>query len=499
MKSEDTSAQRRSYRVGSVTAGDYNDDSRYAEWQQVNGSIVPCRVASAANLSELFAAYNISLDADRASFAATAHALSLAATDLEYEGTRVKSPVLGRDLNPLGRGDGSYYCNGGNVGGSVSIVGAKPVHLGIALSGFGNGMNNMCTGACGPGVGNRNEPPPALPPECRQAAVCTSCCLPAWKQTPGLNPSCCPENNDFANPRWEQACCAEAFDLAACSVGPIFKCMMEHYGRLGVCVMPGMPCWEMGAEWLKKCACGGGGCAAGCSESERRSTGAGAPVFPPSGLEQSSGDGLDWLPYRRGLLAYLDSSVIRGDYFVKRTRNAKGCWHGAFSGECCDEASGDFKPEFVGIFNSYRSMCKDVPRGARCPDLNDEIRSCITRWCSIPAGFGVRGPKIHCLPSSHSRCANAAGLGFQGEPDVSICEGATPSQVFHELIHTEWCSKGHAEVKALLRRHYSGFGHNITDESPPYSCQDLCYGDADEAADIANVTYDADCCRQTGG
>ncbi len=141
---DERNAQRKTYRAGSVTAGDYNDDSRYAEWQQVNGSVVPCRVALGPNLSELFSAYNLTLDADRASSAATSSALSLAATDLEYEVTRVKSPVLGRDLNPMGRGDGTYYCNGGNLApsGSIAIMGARPSLVGEIAYGFGSAVNN---------------------------------------------------------------------------------------------------------------------------------------------------------------------------------------------------------------------------------------------------------------------------------------------------------------------------------------------------------------------
>jgi len=113
-------------------------------------------------------AYNITLDvyppnrwrADRASSAATSHALQLGATDLEYEVTRVKSPVIGRDMNPMGRGDGTYYCNGGNTaGGSIAITGAKPVFLGESASGYGNNVNNQCGAGGIPGGGLAGEPP----------------------------------------------------------------------------------------------------------------------------------------------------------------------------------------------------------------------------------------------------------------------------------------------------------------------------------------------------
>jgi prefoldin subunit 5 len=96
------------------------------------------------NPSELFSAYAITLDADRASSAASNHALQLAATDLEYQVTRVKSPVIGRDLNPMGRGDGTYYCNGASVidGTYVAVRHAKPSFVGTISGGYGSSINN---------------------------------------------------------------------------------------------------------------------------------------------------------------------------------------------------------------------------------------------------------------------------------------------------------------------------------------------------------------------
>jgi len=88
--------------------------------------------------------------ADRASSAATNHALQLAATDLEYEVTRVKSPVIGRDMNPMGRGDGTYYPNGGNVmSGSLRIGAAKPSFYGELTFGYGSSINNQGIGGGG--------------------------------------------------------------------------------------------------------------------------------------------------------------------------------------------------------------------------------------------------------------------------------------------------------------------------------------------------------------
>jgi len=153
MLNDERTIEKRSYQVGSVVAGDTNDDSRYAEWQHVNGAVVPMRVQIGVP-SELFSAYAITLDADRASSAATNHALQLGATDLEYEVTRVKSPVIGRDMNPMGRGDGTYYCNGGNTRGrKLMIEGAKPRFLGSITTGYGSSVNNCYGTGCGLGLG----------------------------------------------------------------------------------------------------------------------------------------------------------------------------------------------------------------------------------------------------------------------------------------------------------------------------------------------------------
>ena len=179
MVSDERNVERKSYRVASITAGDYNDDSRYAEWQQVNGNVTPTRPALMAYKSELFNAYQVTLDADRASSAATNHALQLAASDLEYEGTRVKSPVLGRDLNPMGRGNGVYYADGGNThGGSVAVGRAKPTLIGIVTGGYGSSVNNDCAS------------PPA---ECFSACICSPLCMGPWykRNRTGKPTECC--------------------------------------------------------------------------------------------------------------------------------------------------------------------------------------------------------------------------------------------------------------------------------------------------------------------
>lgn len=75
--------------------------------------------------------------ADRCSTPYTNHALNLVQTDLEYEVTRVKFSILGRDLNPMGRGDGYYY-----MCGDYYIAAAKPFFLGQNARGYGSSINN---------------------------------------------------------------------------------------------------------------------------------------------------------------------------------------------------------------------------------------------------------------------------------------------------------------------------------------------------------------------
>ncbi len=75
-------------------------------------------------------------------------ALEVSGANLMYEGARVKSWMLGRDVNPAGRGDGSYYAQG-----AFNLWGLRPVCTPQAPSGFGNSVNNgtkcdTTAGAC---------------------------------------------------------------------------------------------------------------------------------------------------------------------------------------------------------------------------------------------------------------------------------------------------------------------------------------------------------------
>ena len=139
---DEKNMSRRTY-DSNRNAGDTTEQTFYSEWMLVNGSAVG-QHGTPGSRSELFSAYSTTLDADRSALPVTDHALMLARTDLEYEVTRVKSPVLGRDLNPFGRGDGTYYPNGGNfMAGSLRVMWAKPFLVGRVASGYGSSINNL--------------------------------------------------------------------------------------------------------------------------------------------------------------------------------------------------------------------------------------------------------------------------------------------------------------------------------------------------------------------
>ena len=161
---DEKNMSRRTYDA-SRNAGDTTEQTFYSEWMLVNGGAVGQR-GTAGSRSELFSAYSTTLDADRSALPATDHALMLAQTDLEYEVTRVKSPVLGRDLNPMGRGDGAYYADGGNDAheGSVAIDSAKPETVGETALGYGNNVNNVS--GLSPG-GGQSDPKLPCYKECR--------------------------------------------------------------------------------------------------------------------------------------------------------------------------------------------------------------------------------------------------------------------------------------------------------------------------------------------
>jgi hypothetical protein len=174
---------------GAVSAPYRFDDYTALLFSHVRGALAP--LSSLPTYMRLDVYPPIHWRADRASSAASNHALQLAATDLEYEVTRVKSPVLGRDLNPMGRGDGTYYANGGNSsGGSIAVRGAKPSFTGNRSYGYGNDVNNDESESKGPN------------PNCFSMCICAADCFLEWqskdKEDRSEYPTDCCNEDDIA-------------------------------------------------------------------------------------------------------------------------------------------------------------------------------------------------------------------------------------------------------------------------------------------------------------
>ena len=240
----------------------------------------------AGSRSELFSAYSTTLDADRSTLPVGRLSTMIVQTDLEYEQTRVKNPAIGRDLNPLGRGDGSYYPDGGNAASmaSVAIADAKPRFVGKITYGFGSSMNN---GGCPPPP-LEGTPPEELPEECRQGALCEYCCYALWEAPAGSELSCCPENLDWTQD-WPNR--RQTLKDVCCNDYRYRTCVMTTYPPPylhGSCTWPmfGMPCYPEAAEWLQKCKCvaGGGECLVGGGDNRRM---VGPPPKPPRMVKYS--------------------------------------------------------------------------------------------------------------------------------------------------------------------------------------------------------------------
>ena len=121
------------------TAGDTSQKSRYAEYKLIDGA-APTMVAygGAIKQSELFRVRNISLNENSIVLPSANGSFEAAAISLNYEGTRVKSALIGRDLNPMGRGDGVYYFAGAI---SIKVLPALEGNS-VYVKGTGNSVNN---------------------------------------------------------------------------------------------------------------------------------------------------------------------------------------------------------------------------------------------------------------------------------------------------------------------------------------------------------------------
>ena len=139
---DEISPSRRTYNPGTSVAGDTEAIAAKGRLVLVNGATPTLLTQVTAYPSELFSHRNPTYNENTIALPSDRGSLEISGANLMYEGTRVKTWLLGRDLNPGGRGDGAMYAQG-----MFSADGIRPITAQYALWGIGNSINNkLCTG-----------------------------------------------------------------------------------------------------------------------------------------------------------------------------------------------------------------------------------------------------------------------------------------------------------------------------------------------------------------
>ena len=126
--------------------GDTSTVNAKGSYSVINGS-APAVNATTLH-SELFYHRNMTVNQNSIALSSDRGSLEIAGVSLLYEGTRVKSYLLGRDLNPAGRGLGDYYPQG-----MFGVGGLRPTCTPNFIAGSGNSINNMYGRCCCPRTG----------------------------------------------------------------------------------------------------------------------------------------------------------------------------------------------------------------------------------------------------------------------------------------------------------------------------------------------------------
>jgi hypothetical protein len=110
----------------------------------VNGAVPTVMAQTTLYPSELFSHRNPTYSENTIALPSDRGALEISGTNLMYEGTRVKTWIIGRDVNPGGRGFGTYYAHG-----MFNVGLLRPIASDSPILGIGNSVNN----------GNGDHPP----------------------------------------------------------------------------------------------------------------------------------------------------------------------------------------------------------------------------------------------------------------------------------------------------------------------------------------------------
>ncbi len=134
---DEISPARRTYNPSTSAAGDTEAIAAKGRLVLVNGATPAVMSSLSMNPSELFSQRNMTYNENSIALPSDRGALEVSGANLMYEGARVKSWMLGRDVNPAGRGDGAYYAQG-----AFSIGSVRPSPTTTPVGGWGNSINN---------------------------------------------------------------------------------------------------------------------------------------------------------------------------------------------------------------------------------------------------------------------------------------------------------------------------------------------------------------------
>ncbi len=167
---DEISPARRTYNPSTSAAGDTEAIAAKGRLVLINGAAPALMNSLAMNPSELFNQRNMTYNENSIALPSDRGTLELSGANLIYEGARVKSWMLGRDLNPGGRGYGDFFPHG-----MFQIGNLRPQPSMTPTLGYGNSINNLCCPGKNEDPSQPPPPPPCAPGYCHGMEGCNCC------------------------------------------------------------------------------------------------------------------------------------------------------------------------------------------------------------------------------------------------------------------------------------------------------------------------------------
>ena len=370
--SDEMSPARRTYNPSTSAAGDTEAIAAKGRLVLINGATPTLLTQVTAYPSELFSHRNPTYNENTIALPTDRGALEISGTNLMYEGTRVKTWLIGRDLNPGGRGFGTYYGQG-----MFGIGQIRPAASVTPILGIGSSINNSSSGF-----------------ESYYCSFSAGECRPSG--TNGLEEICLMETcrERFDDPESMRACADQENQFAEKTYAkdPL------RPTRTGWCFSPiSGNCYEAGSNEQtitmfelrnkadERCAGGGlpgGECpVAGSKPRGKRGCGGGVGAVPGIPSINIPAPNLGELVQFPGMFAPPFYGVVGNGIYENRYSSGVMQAGGPptyIRQNCCPQAIYDENPEYCAYFGA--------PPNVRCPHINDDD----------PSLEDTAGPYAHC-------------------------------------------------------------------------------------------------------